>query len=616
MAKSKMCNERLDVDKEMQKLFKYISLLSDSDEESGDSRRELLEILSRGLESLSTQDDEMDDNFEDCQEEDNQPSKIFPLESFSVNINEAKKFHDMIISCVGDSEKWQVPSIFIIKGKEGSGKSSLLASLFDKDDITAAFLSDLPIQKPGRKIKSDIDLVIVEHPNGFKYCDAEFFSTLEGKVIIVEIDDDEMPESEDGIIMSLPVDELSAEVVNGEVNNILNSHGVPNIKLEESDLAGEKKRLLTVPMTKDILAHNLMVQKEFSSISSAPFEDKLIDAEKFHNRYPNPSPNDEIMENPLLQAEYTKFFQIFQRLNKPARHLTVDRKMLTKLGHLLDTHPNLQDRGLLESILKMTIILSKDNEIHLPPILLVGPPGCGKTLLCHQLRELFGQDNDVFIPIGTGRGADYLMGATQGYRDATHGAVLASAWNALDGMCCHNPLIVLDEVEKGSFSKRANDVNQDILPPLLQLLGDINMENFRDAFFDVPLEKFRPNFIATANSLDPIPEPLLNRFVGILNFRDYTKKEFLDLIIPMQYEKFREERNKKMLPKMLDAYDIEIIYELSQGKTRHVQTAIIRYFAECFDMHGRRHTLNESQVEKLINDVKNCSVKPQIGFCK
>ena len=187
-------------------------------------------------------------------------------------------------------------------------------------------------------------------------------------------------------------------------------------------------------------------------------------------------------------------------------------------------------------------------------------------MFCRQLRELFKQDHDIFIPLGAGQGVDSLMGSTPDYKNASNGKILSSVWESMNNTNCLNSLIVLDELDKGCMYSSASDPNQNVLPVLLQLLGDENRRHFKDNYFDVPLNGFLPNFIATANSLENIPESLLDRF-NIIEFRDYTKEELVSNIIPSQYEVFKNSHNN-LVPENLNQDEIEIIYEISKGKTR------------------------------------------------
>ncbi|WP_294430765.1 AAA family ATPase [uncultured Treponema sp.] len=321
-----------------------------------------------------------------------------------------------------------------------------------------------------------------------------------------------------------------------------------------------------------------------------------------------------VEDNPVLSTEYSKIIRIYKKLMAPAAYLKADKQMFQGLDALINKHPNLLDKDLLSAFLKNAILFSKDSIISLEPLLLVGHPGCGKSLFCRQLRELFKQDNDIFIPLGSGLGADAIMGSTPDYKAAENGKVLSSVWESMNNINCLNPLVVLDEVDKACLTSKTSDHNQNLLPSLLQLMGDENRRHFTDNFFDVPLQGFYPNFIATANSLEYIPEPLLDRF-NVIEFRDYTKEEFVNNVIPAQYEVFKDSHNN-LIPENLTQDEIEIIYKISKGKTRKIQPAINRYVASIFDFEGQKHQLNATELDNLVETSKVVWEPRQIGFCK
>lgn len=318
--------------------------------------------------------------------------------------------------------------------------------------------------------------------------------------------------------------------------------------------------------------------------------------------------------NPVISAEYARILSIYKKLIMPAEYLKADKKMFQELDTLLNQHPNLLDKNMLYAFLKNAILFSKNNIIRMSPLLLVGSPGCGKSLFCRQLCKIFNQDKSIFIPLGSGLGADALLGSTPDYKHAEHGKILGAIWESKNNSNCLNPIIILDEVDKACFSSNASDVNQDILPSLLQLLGDENILHFCDNFFDVPIKNFYPNFIATANSLESIPESLLDRF-NIIKFRDYTHEELTDIIIPLQYETYKNEHNE-LVPANLETEEIEIIYKMSKGRTRQIQPSINKYLAALFDIEGQKHQLNSFEVDNLVESSKvNYNIK-QIGFFK
>ena len=135
-----------------------------------------------------------------------------------------------------------------------------------------------------------------------------------------------------------------------------------------------------------------------------------------------------------------------------------------------------------------------------------------------------------------------------------------------------------------------------------------------DNFFEVPIKKeFHPNYIATANSLEPIPEPLLDR-VNVIRFRDYTENELKNTIIPFQYESFKENHNE-LVPKPLTNEETEIIYKMSQGRTRKIQPSINKYLFAIFDINGKKHQLSSLEIENLIETSAVNYEEKQIGFC-
>ena len=239
-------------------------------------------------------------------------------------------------------------------------------------------------------------------------------------------------------------------------------------------------------------------------------------------------------------------------------------------------------------------------------------------MFCRQLREVFGQDNDIFIPMGIGSGVDGLFGCPPSYKSASNGKILSSIWESMDKTNCLNPIIVLDEMEKACYSIGTHDVNQNVLPSLLQLFGDENILQFKDNFFEVPIKNFHPNFIATANSLESIPEPLLNR-LNVIRFRGYSEAEVKETVIPYQYESFKKGHNE-LVPDALSNEEIDIIYKMSRSKTRQIKPSINKFLAASFDLNGQRHQLDSAEVEGLLKTSQtSCEEKheeKQIGFCR
>lgn len=393
-------------------------------------------------------------------------------------------------------------------------------------------------------------------------------------------------------------------------------------------------RILPANKKKDFVEEIIQMSKEMDSFS---IQQTLPD---IFNVFKQRCKKDEIKEpemlTPILEQDFVKRYgqdgelfldnqginarirYIHNKLIRPATYLKATKSMLYDMEKLIHQHPNVINIDDLYLFLKSALVFSKNNIINTKPLLFVGGPGTGKTMLARELRELFGQDYDCYIPCGSGLGVAGLVGCTPEYKGATNGKILASIWEALDDTNCLNPVIVLDEFEKSCLRLDSSDVNQNVYPTLNQLFGEENKKYFTDNFFEIPIQNFSPIYLATANAIDTIPDSLFDR-THIIRFRDYNQNEIQELIIPFQYNEWKKSHKEELLPEELSDEEIKIVYKMSRGNTRKIQLSISKLFAASYDIEkSEMRKLSAKEIDNLIETsmVTYEDNKIQIGFCR
>lgn len=146
-------------------------------------------------------------------------------------------------------------------------------------------------------------------------------------------------------------------------------------------------------------------------------------------------------------------------------------------------------------------IKSLSQKIHMEPVLLLGPPGIGKTYFAKKLAEYL-KTGYTFLDMGSMSAKWILSGANGTWKDAKQGKILESIINSPT----INPVIVMDEIDKA----RGGDFDPTVV--LYQLLEEINAKEFTDEFIDFSFNASGVVYIACANDAYKLSEPLLSRF--------------------------------------------------------------------------------------------------------
>jgi ATP-dependent Lon protease len=213
-------------------------------------------------------------------------------------------------------------------------------------------------------------------------------------------------------------------------------------------------------------------------------------------------------------------------LTLPWRKYTEDNLDLDHAREVLDAdHFDLEK--VKDRVIEYLAVAKLRNEISGQILCFFGPPGVGKTSLGHSIANALGR-KFVRLSVGGVRDESEIRGHRRTYIGAMPGSIIRSIRDAESS----NPLVLIDEIDKMGADWRGDPASA-----MLEVLDPEQNRTFRDHYLDLPFDLSKVLFICTANTVDTVPGPLLDR-MDVISLSGYTEEEKLGIakryLVPKQ----------------------------------------------------------------------------------
>ncbi len=309
------------------------------------------------------------------------------------------------------------------------------------------------------------------------------------------------------------------------------------------------------------------------------------------------------------KSKEDKFQALIARLSGTPRYISIDEEKRQKIADLAKKFPNMQEP--INYILQCvnTASLKKNKDLSFKPFVLVGGPGCGKTAFVTELCKVIMGKYALKLDLGNEVTDFALTGCDPSFRNAKIGLIAASLLaDEDDGQPLRNPIIHMDELDKvkGSHSFSVETA-------FYALLERSNAKRLFENFLGINIDASGINYIFTANTMEGIPEPILNR-LRVFTIRNYTPEELKGCVLDSFYENWLSGNNmeREYLPARLSAEVRERILEESGNDSRSIEDAIGKIFMETSttDQESGQLIALFSSEEMSLGWKKFCGNKP------
>lgn len=339
-------------------------------------------------------------------------------------------------------------------------------------------------------------------------------------------------------------------------------------------------------------------------------DDTVTEAEEFETKAKELNASDEVKEK--LKKEINRFKSSMNSpaesgvirtyietvLEMPWENRVEDSNDLEYAEQILEEeHYGLEE--VKERVLEFLAVRSLTRKGDSPILCLMGPPGTGKTSIAKSLAKAL---KKPYVRISLGGIRDEAE--IRGHRKTYVGAMPGRIANAVKRAGVKNPLVLLDEIDKVS-----QDYKGDTFSALLEVLDSEQNYAFRDHYLELPLDLSEVLFVTTANTVQTIPKPLLDR-MEVIEISSYTENEKLHIamehLIPKQLEK------NGLTPEML-SFSREAVWKMSRNYTkeagvrqleRKISNVCRKTAKEILTTEQEKVSITEKNLEKYLGKEK------------
>lgn len=356
-------------------------------------------------------------------------------------------------------------------------------------------------------------------------------------------------------------------------------------------------------------------------------EDFLAEADEFERQIQELDASAEVKEK--LTKELSRFktlggnaveanvirTYIDTMLEMPWNKETVENPDIQNAQEILD-RDHYELKKVKERILEFLAVRNLTQAKGASPIVcLVGPPGTGKTSIAHSIAEAL---NKKYVRISLGGVDD--ESEIRGHRKTYVGAMPGRIAKALKQADSNNPLILFDEIDK-----MGRGLHGDPASALLEVMDSEQNVAFRDNYLEVPIDLSKVLFLATANDMSTIPEPLIDR-MEIIEVEGYTENEKFHIaknhLIKKAYDK--NGIKKSQLSITDEAINSIIKYYTREAGVRQLEreiAGVCRKAARDIVQNGKKHLkVTSKNIEKYLGrrkyEIDLANEKDDIGIVR